>query len=123
MTAIEKGDSNLARKLIEENKDDKAYLDYCDNQNPVYCWTPLMTAIYMDNLEIVKLLIEKGANIHFTNGCGRNALLQAFIYKYNEHQDEIIKLLMFKGATLDEEQLTSPHFNQNRRNKYANWTK
>ncbi len=55
-----------------------------------------MVAAKEDNKDIVKFLIEKGANIDIQNNRGSTALMCARNSKYSENQDEIINLL--KGA-------------------------
>lgn len=57
-------------------------------------WTPLMQAVSSENTEMVKLLIEKGANIHLTEQYGLAALHVACA----TGSIELVSLLLQKGA-------------------------
>jgi ankyrin repeat protein len=61
-----------------------------------YGWTPLMKATYRDNAEIVKLLVDKGANVNAKNFAGHSIL---FIAEELNRQPEIIQMLANAGAT------------------------
>lgn len=76
--AIRNDDLNLFKKLIEEQQDDDQYL-------------PLETACIYNRLEMAKILIEKGANIHDDlNGLAYaakhgNIEFIKFLYEYAQH--------------------------------------
>ena len=55
---------------------DKSYHTFCKNINHQnkHGWSPLMTATRRNNLELVKLLLKKGADVNLVNQCGNNAL-------------------------------------------------
>ena len=57
--------------------------------------SPLMAAAQYGNLEIVKALLEKGADIHFKNCTGMTALSYAITSK----QKAVEQLLIQAGAT------------------------
>lgn len=57
--AIERGDLDLVKKLLEEGKSLNTW-----NKND---WTPLFTAVTKENDELVRLFIEKGADVNFGN--------------------------------------------------------
>jgi len=57
-------------------------------------WTPLMSASKNGSIEIVQLLIEKGADVNAKNNLGITVLMQAI-----KHED-IVKLLIHKGADI-----------------------
>jgi ankyrin repeat protein len=58
--------------------------------------TPLIHAATTNSNKILKLLIDRGANIHATNIYGENALLLAATHGYIENT----KLLLEKGASI-----------------------
>lgn len=58
----------------------------------------LITASHSDNVELVKLLIEKGADIHAVDMVNYNALMWALS---NGHL-EIVKLLIDQGANIND---------------------
>lgn len=62
-----------------------------------YAGTPLMTAICQNNFELVKFLVEKGANINTVGGCGRNEGTPLSIAR-NQGFNKIADYLFEKGA-------------------------
>ena len=59
-------------------------------------WTPLMRATFKGNTEIVKILVENGADVNAKNAYGYSVL---FIGETLNKQPEIIKMLVKAGAT------------------------
>ncbi|MDO5582135.1 MAG: ankyrin repeat domain-containing protein [Planctomycetia bacterium] len=85
--------------LIEKNEADKVrlILEHDDGSNAKFVmsngWTPAFTAVKMGNLEVLKMLLEKGANLQTTAIDGMN-LLQYACFKGNR---EIVQFLLEKG--------------------------
>jgi ankyrin repeat protein len=61
-----------------------------------YGWTPLMKATYHNNIEIVKLLVDNGADVNARNSSGNSIL---YIAEELNRQPEILHLLVNTGAT------------------------
>ncbi|AGC02340.1 ankyrin repeat protein [Acanthamoeba polyphaga moumouvirus] len=61
---------------------------------------PLGLALEGNNKKIVKLLIEKGANINATDENGNTILMQAYKYSKGEKYLDIVQLLLSKGADI-----------------------
>jgi hypothetical protein len=59
--------------------------------------TTLMKAAWDNNLEIVKLLLERGANVNLQRSSGETALMDAVV----KNNIEIIKLLIEHGADIN----------------------
>lgn len=87
--AIEHGWDTIARILIE-----KANLDVLDSCCCYQLRTPLMLAAERENEDIVRLLLDNGANVNMANFCGYTPLIFA-TEQGNEH---IIRLLLERGA-------------------------
>jgi ankyrin repeat protein len=85
--AVSENDLNLVIQLLEYG------LPESYNLNDL-----LIDASKYGHIEIVKLLLEKGANINHKNCKNYTALIQA---SYNGHI-EIVKLLLEKGANISE---------------------
>lgn len=88
--AIEVGDLDLVKKLLEEGKSLNTY-----NKND---WTPLFTAVTKENEELIRLFLEKGADVNFGNRYNFGAPL---------HQAsaigrcDFVKLLLENGADVN----------------------
>lgn len=89
LNAVEKGDIDTVKRLIEENK---VPVDY----NP-YGKTPLILASRNGKLDIVKYLIAKGANIEAMDNNDWTPVLAA---SYECHLN-VVKYLVEHGATPD----------------------
>lgn len=60
-------------------------------------WTPLMIAVAEGHKDVVRLLIERGANVNARNKLGRTPIMFAARYGYTE----IVQLLADAGAELN----------------------
>ncbi|WP_338966784.1 ankyrin repeat domain-containing protein [Spiroplasma endosymbiont of Lonchoptera lutea] len=90
--SINKNNLELTKLLIIlNNKNSEMINDFLMD------WSPLQYAIFHGNLDIVKLLLENGANINLQNNNGNNALITAV---ENGHTD-IVKLLLKNGADIN----------------------
>lgn len=68
------------------------------NGKPKSGYTPLMTAVKNNNMEITKMLIEKGADV---NDITINSRESAIFFAVNNDNIEIVKLLISKGADVN----------------------
>jgi len=72
--------------------------------SPNYAWTDrnggtlLITAVQLGNLDIVKLLIQRGADVNFTGNGDYSPLYRSIIYDYFS----TFEFLVSKGACLNE---------------------
>src|SRR5205807_2678877 len=71
------------------------YLDVKCNE---YGSTPLMYASQTNELECVKLLIERGANVNATNGIGRTPLF----FAQQSNYFDVATFLIQNGAKIDD---------------------
>ena len=62
-----------------------------------YAWTPLMDATIKNDLERVKLLLNRGADVNHQDRCGESALMLAAEKGYKDILMELLK----HGAKLD----------------------
>ena len=85
MTAIAAGNTEIAEVLIQ-----RANINAGDE-------TALMTAVWHNRIDIIKLLIGKKADVNHKKTTGENALEWAI---FNGH-DEVAKLLLNAGAKID----------------------
>lgn len=85
--AVQKGLIDPVKHLVEEKGYD---VDEIDSKG----YTPLFCAVEKSDLEMIKYLIEKGADVNAYNKNGATALHIAADL-------EIVKLLVEKGAYLD----------------------
>jgi outer membrane protein TolC len=86
----QKSGAERFRPLLEKNPDIVKLRDISD-------WTPLHAATYRGNYEIVRMLLEKGADINAATSSGMSPLYIAA----NEGSLEIVKLLVEKGADVN----------------------
>jgi ankyrin repeat protein len=79
-----------------------AYLHCSQHINPDYTpvpgWTPLCAAAYNGHAEIVKMLLEKGANIYAKTPAGDNPLLLA---AHRNHSEVITELIYYLDSNPD----------------------
>lgn len=67
------------------------------NQKDEHGYTPLIHTIYSNNLEIMRTLLENGADVNKTDGSGRSPIFHA-IYRNNL---EIMQMLLENGADIN----------------------
>jgi ankyrin repeat protein len=68
-----------------------------NERDPIWGWSSLQYAVYYNQTEAVRLLIEKGANLNIADENGRTPLLLAVEYNYKD----IIHILLDKGADMN----------------------
>ncbi|HWR39287.1 MAG TPA: ankyrin repeat domain-containing protein [Patescibacteria group bacterium] len=97
--------------VIEKNdvKAVKLFLEAGMNPNSVTAeGTPLLTAAAAGNLEIAKLLVEKGGNVNEKDKDGMTPLMAAiFGEKDGTPKQEMVKYLLEKGADLNTRFITN----------------
>ncbi len=113
VTAIEmpekKFDIEIVRMLLDAKKIDVN--KYSTKPMGAYSWyrTPLIAAVYTGNMEVVKLLLAKGAKVNLTdqhfptsNIIGPQPLNTALHYAAEKGFYEIAELLIDKGANIEQ---------------------
>ena len=60
-------------------------------------WTPLIIASSAGHLDIVRMLVERGASVNEVTAEGRSALL----YAASKGRDSIVQFLLEKGADVN----------------------
>ena len=91
--ATENNDCAAVRRLLEEG---------ADPEERYQGWTPLMKASEAGRVEIMQLLLDRGANIEATNRKGRGAL--SFAAAPSMHRPNVLeglRLLLHRGADKD----------------------
>jgi surface protein len=89
------------KKIIKRFDFDKDHLEYCKFKK-----VDLYSAIFEDDLKLVKTLIEEGLNINRYGESGVTALWEAVYW----HRDEIVKFLLECTANPNLKQLTHKEF-------------
>lgn len=92
-TAAYNGKTEAVREMLNGKNVDINEIYACSMTSPTMGYTPLMCAVEKGNIEIVKLLIENGADVNVKSGRG-TALHIAVEYGY----PDIVRLLLDKGA-------------------------
>lgn len=64
-------------------------------------WTPLMAATYHGDLEMIKLLVDNGADVHAVDYCGYNVINIVADYLEDEEGYEILLYYLDKGVNPD----------------------
>lgn len=93
LKSIENEDFSLAEKLIKENQFDSAFLDKKDFTGI----TALMLATFINNIELVKLLIEAKADINIKDSQGSTSVIigsqnnstQSVLYLIQQHETDL----------------------------------
>jgi serine/threonine-protein phosphatase 6 regulatory ankyrin repeat subunit B len=93
--AIERGHEDDISRLLDADPNSLETQSHVNGQEDVY--RPLQWAALNGRLETVRLLVQRGANIHATGYLGRTALYYAAV---NGHE-EIVSLLLSQGARDD----------------------
>lgn len=92
------GDVSLAVKLLKKNVDvNYAETVNNDSKHVISGWTPLMSAVVLGNIKLVKLLVSRGAWVNFMNSDASSALLLAS----GNGNSEIVKYLLAHRAYVD----------------------
>ena len=91
-------ESELQKYLDLQEQRVKNALDYPDD----YGNTPLMTAIWSEHVELVKYLVDRGANINLSDSEGDTPLLMAV---WTDHSVELVKYLVEHGADINEKDM------------------
>lgn len=90
---------------IRNNDNNKAkYLCTCHtviNEQEEHGWSPLIVAAYNGNFEMIKYLLEHGANIHAVNHHGTTVLMYAKEYYKRTNDRTIFDFLKENGADID----------------------
>ncbi|GAB1401676.1 hypothetical protein MASR1M68_05870 [Elusimicrobiota bacterium] len=68
------------------------------NSNPKHGATPLISAVKKNNIEIAKMLIEKGADVNAVGGSEKKT---AIFFAVSDDNVEMAKMLISKGADLN----------------------
>lgn len=90
--AIEKGDLDAVKTLVEEGNTPDTPIDYGGNR-----LTPLMKAAWEGELEIARYLIDKGADVNYSNQDKETPLHQAI----GREQVDLVRFLIEKGAKVN----------------------
>ena len=71
-----------------------------DRSRGFWGFTPLLFAIYNGHMNVMKLLLAKGADVNMQTSCGWTALEVAFRLLSGKLREEIALLLLLSGAKL-----------------------
>jgi len=102
-SAIKKGDTNLARLLIEQGADvNRESIDYY-RDNPIVKRTPLMLACYKGNADLVSFLIQHGARVNEKSDdtVENTPIIYATMATETEDILKILKTLITSGANIN----------------------
>ena len=94
-TATYKGQMDMVRELLNNKDIDINEITACDMTSPTMGYTPLMCAVEGGHIEIVKLLLSKGADVNTKSGRGT-----ALHVAVERGHAEIVRLLLDNGADL-----------------------
>jgi ankyrin repeat protein len=83
-------------KLIGEGFDVNKYLDFCD--------TPLTYSVRMKNIKIVKLLLDRGANVNFKMSEFNYSSIEYACAYYKDGESEMLNLLLEYGVIIDDKE-------------------
>ncbi|MFZ6007257.1 MAG: ankyrin repeat domain-containing protein [Nitrospirota bacterium] len=94
-TATYKGQMDMVRELLNNKDIDINEITACDMTSPTMGYTPLMCAVEGGHVEIVKLLLSKGADVNTKSSRGT-----ALHVAVERGHAEIVRLLLDNGADL-----------------------
>lgn len=94
--AVDNGDLEIINLLIKEGADVNKPTPYWGGSYQAY--TPLMIAVYKNNIQAVKMLIDSNANIFAEGGSDNENSLEIAISK---GYSEIFQILLDAGAIID----------------------
>lgn len=90
--AIKKNDVETARRMIAAGADVNAPYDEYENRS-------FLDACYSGNLNLVKMLVEAGADVDLPDSCGTVPLVRAIVSWHET--DEVVKYLIECGANVN----------------------
>ncbi|XP_033643350.1 notch-regulated ankyrin repeat-containing protein-like [Asterias rubens] len=89
--AVKRGDPNELTRLLRSNISGTVNVNVFDGDGQ----TPLHQSVLVGNLELVKLLVQFGADVRLANRDGWNAL---HIAAYGGHDDIVLYLIRRRGG-------------------------
>ena len=92
--AIDKGDLKEVTRLLDAGEAN------VDEPNPVMM-TPLFRAVTKNRVEIVALLLKRGADVNFRDDLDSTPLMCAVTYLHKYHSLKMVQLLLDNGASVD----------------------
>lgn len=95
-------DNKIAKKMCASSK-----IVNAQNENG---WSPLMVAVYTNNLEMLYFLLSKGADITIKDYNGMNLLQYAKMCYEKYHDDNIFNILYDAGVSIYEEDYQGKSF-------------
>lgn len=90
--AVKKNDVETARRMIAAGADVNAAYDEYENRS-------LLDVSYQGNLDLVKMLVEAGADVNLSDGSGVVPLVRAIVSWHET--DEVVKYLIECGANVN----------------------
>lgn len=94
-SAIESNNIDFIQEKIEFFQN----LDFRNNKD----WTPLMMTAYLGRMEMVKILVENGADVNAKNFKGTSVLMYAKSSVSKTGKLDILKYLISNGALVDDQ--------------------
>ena len=90
--AVKNNDVDTARRMIAAGADVNAPYDEYENR-------ALLDACYRGNLDLVKMLVDAGANVNLPDSCGTVPLTRAIVSIHETH--DVVKYLIKCGANVN----------------------
>ena len=90
--------------LVEEIRSLLKFRDDLINQRSIQGWSPIIIASYNSQIDVVKLLLKKGADINDTGDNGTSVLMYAKSAFVNDTIDDFnfLKYLLDNGAKVNQ---------------------
>lgn len=83
----------LDKKQTDYKKIEKYLERLSVNEKDIYCgYTPLITAINNDNINLLRFLLDKGADINMKQGISDSTPLMLFIYNFRYNKEMEVKM-------------------------------